>query len=77
MGVPSLQEEQNGPHSLKNMDTNEAGYGSMSAEETRDISDEFYGVQKVILMKRLGKKWDKILVITGYTLNIFIHIMYL
>lgn len=65
MGVPSLREEQNGPHSLTYMDTHEPGYGTVSAEENRDLSNEFYGVQKVVLMKRLGKKWDKILVITG------------
>lgn len=67
MKVPWLKKEQDGPNSLTQMDNNEVGYGSTSQpQETRDFSKEFYGVQKVILMKRLGRKWDKILVVTGY-----------
>ncbi|KAI7888322.1 major facilitator superfamily domain-containing protein [Mucor mucedo] len=66
MKFPSLKKEQEGPNSLTQMDNNEVGYGSTSQpQETRDFSQEFYGVQKVILMKRLGRKWDKILVVTG------------
>ncbi|KAG2234942.1 hypothetical protein INT48_005096 [Thamnidium elegans] len=68
MGVPSLREEQSGPHSLTYVDNHEPGYGTVSGEENRDLSNEFYGVQKVILMKQLGRKWDKILVITGIIL---------
>lgn len=66
MKFPSLKKEQEGPNSLTHMDNNEVTYGSTSQPETRDFSQEFYGVQKVILMKRLGRKWDKILVVSGY-----------
>lgn len=70
MKFPFLQKEQEGPNSLTYMDNNEVGYGSTSQpQETRDFNQEFYGVQKVILMKRLGRKWDKILVVTGYRIH--------
>ncbi|KAI8970267.1 major facilitator superfamily domain-containing protein [Mycotypha africana] len=31
-------------------------------------NDQFYGIQKIVLMKKLGRKWDKILVVTGIVL---------
>lgn len=36
-----------------------------SPEEETYFKNQFYGVQKVILMKRLGEKWDKFLVVVG------------
>lgn len=38
---------------------------SFTPEEEEYFKSQFYGVQKVILMKRLGAKWDKFLVVTG------------
>ncbi|KAK4512428.1 RNA polymerase C-22 sterol desaturase [Mucor velutinosus] len=43
------------------------GHDNVSHQEQR-FEHQFYGIQKVILMKKLGHKWDKILVITGIIL---------
>lgn len=43
----------------------EAPHGELTTSEKEALSKEFYGIQKVVLMKKLGKKWDKMLVITG------------
>lgn len=44
-----------------------AGHDNVSHQE-ESFEHQFYGIQKVILMKKLGHKWDKILVITGIIL---------
>lgn len=75
MSKSKLEQVQNGPHGLANMDQ-ELGYNQSSSsqhEDTRDLSQEFRGVQKVILMKRLGSRFDKILVITGYDFSHDMH----
>jgi hypothetical protein len=43
----------------------DAPLGELTPTEKEDLSKEFYGIQKVMLMKRFGKKWDRMLVVTG------------
>ncbi|KAI8330793.1 major facilitator superfamily domain-containing protein [Choanephora cucurbitarum] len=42
--------------------------GTVAANEPVNLDQEFRGIQKVVLMKKLGKKWDKIMVVTGIIL---------
>ncbi|EPB84020.1 hypothetical protein HMPREF1544_09219 [Mucor circinelloides 1006PhL] len=64
-----MEVEKRTSDSISNVERN-AGHDNVSHHQHQKESFEhqFYGIQKVILMKKLGHKWDKILVITGIIL---------
>lgn len=62
-----MQAEKGASDSISSVERS-AGRDNASHQQEESFEHQFYGIQKVILMKKLGHKWDKILVITGIIL---------
>lgn len=69
MSTTAVEEQHRVSSSIneKHSSTTSTDLDTFTPEEESYFKKQFYGIQKVILMKRLGGKWDKLLVVTGYT----------